>query len=140
MGDSYRDLVQRYTAFVENDVSRRREFKQLCSSTTLLIFLMCLFFQRFQFGERIRSSANDYETLKRENPASATGCVRVVFDAVELRSADDASLWQEFRLDPLRHLRALEKACAEAAEKEVPGGLKEGMPLKQWLFGKSHCS
>ncbi|GAX25831.1 DNA replication licensing factor MCM3 [Fistulifera solaris] len=99
MGESYRDLVQRYTAFVEND--------------------------RFQFGERIRTSASDYDALKRANPAAATGCVRVVFDAVELRSADDTSLWQEFRLDPLRHLRALERACVEAAEKEIPGGLKE---------------
>lgn len=87
----------------------------------------CVAFQRFQFGDRIRTCVNDYETLKRENPTAASGCVRVPFDAVELRSADDPGLWREFRLDPLRHLRALEKACSDAAEKEVPGGLKEGM-------------
>ncbi len=77
--------------------------------------------------------------MKRENPAAATGCVRVVFDAVELRSADDASLWREFRLDPLRHLRALERACVEAAEKEIPGGLKEGMFVRHWLLLCPKC-
>lgn len=93
----------------------------------LFIHTRWLEFQRFQFGDRIRTCASDYESFKRENPAAASGCVRVPFDAVELRSADDTGLWQEFRLDPLRHLRALEKACSDAAEKEIPGGLKEGM-------------
>lgn len=40
MGDSYRDLVQRYTAFVENDVSGRDGAALLVED--VIVLLTCL--------------------------------------------------------------------------------------------------
>lgn len=53
------------------------------------------------------------------------GCPRVRISMAELRS-EDPSLSQRLRLDPLRHLRALEAACHALASEERPGYDKEG--------------
>ena len=39
----------------------------------------------------------------------------------ELRSQGNGRLSQRLRMDPLRHLRALEAACHSIAEEERPG-------------------
>ena len=52
----------------------------------------------------------------------------------ELRS-EDPRLSQRMRLDPLRHLRALEAACDAIASEERPGYDKEGVKVKVALAG-----
>jgi DNA replicative helicase MCM subunit Mcm2 (Cdc46/Mcm family) len=52
----------------------------------------------------------------------------------ELRS-EDARLSQRMRLDPLRHMRALEAACDAIAGEERPGYDKEGVKVKVALAG-----
>jgi DNA replication licensing factor MCM3 len=52
----------------------------------------------------------------------------------EIRS-EDPRLSQRLRLDPLRHMRALEAACDAIASEERPGYDKEGTKIKVALAG-----
>lgn len=54
------------------------------------------------------------------------GCPRVNISMAELRSQDNGQLSQRLRMDPLRHLRALEAACHSIANEERPGYDKDG--------------
>ena len=47
-------------------------------------------------------------------------CPRLFLRMAELRTFDP-QLPQQFRMDPLRHMRALETAAQEAAEQNEPG-------------------
>ena len=85
-------------------------------------FLSLSYTQRFGLVDRIVSAVDEYRTLKRENDSSA-GC-RLPIRAAELRA--DGTLWQAMRLDPLRHMRALQQACRDVAAEHRPGSEKEG--------------
>jgi DNA replication licensing factor MCM3 len=52
----------------------------------------------------------------------------------ELRS-QDPRLSQRLRMDPLRHIRALEAACDALASEERPGYDKDGVKIKVALAG-----
>ena len=52
----------------------------------------------------------------------------------ELRS-EDITMSQRLRLDPLRHLRALEAACHSIASEERPGYDKDDVRIKVALAG-----
>jgi len=76
--------------------------------------------------ERIATAVDDFDHLNRVKAAAAAGCPRVSISMAELRAADN-SLSSSIRLDPLRHVRALEAACHAVAGEERPGYDKEGM-------------
>lgn len=50
----------------------------------------------------------------------------------DLRADGPAQLSQRLRLDPLRHLRALEAACHSIATEERPGYDKDGTLCVAW--------
>jgi hypothetical protein len=93
--------------------------------------------QRFQQADRISTAIDDYVHRGKSNASgTAWGCPRVEIRMAELRSFqssgnDDESnsnnnLSQGLRMDPLRHLRALEAACHAMASEQRPGYDKEG--------------
>ena len=66
------------------------------------------------------TAIDDYEHIQVQG-----ACPRVSFSMAELRSAN---LSERLRLDPLRHMRALEAACHSIATDERPGyDIKAGM-------------
>ena len=94
-------------------------------------FAFSLHKQRLQLVERIATSIDDYQHLSRTQKVAAAGCPRVSISMAELRSfggdgQDGDHLSQRLRLDPFRHLRALEIACHNVAERERPGYDKDG--------------
>jgi DNA replication licensing factor MCM3 len=72
---------------------------------------------------RITTAIDDFQHLGKTNTnnattAAATGCPRVTISMAELRSF---GLSEPLRIDPFRHLRALEDACRKIANEERPG-------------------
>jgi hypothetical protein len=65
------------------------------------------------------------------------GCPRVEISMAELRSQDNGQLSQRLRMDPLRHLRALEAACHSIANEERPGYDKDGKKKKRMIMWSS---
>eukprot|EP00521_Asterionellopsis_glacialis_P014452 CAMPEP_0195308248 /NCGR_PEP_ID=MMETSP0707-20130614/38125_1 /TAXON_ID=33640 /ORGANISM="Asterionellopsis glacialis, Strain CCMP134" /LENGTH=820 /DNA_ID=CAMNT_0040372511 /DNA_START=101 /DNA_END=2563 /DNA_ORIENTATION=+ len=106
--------------------------------------------ERYNCTERIATAVDDYVHRSRTNGGSAPGagkgngsagqdavgwgCPRVRISMAELRS-EDPQLSQRLRLDPLRHLRALEAACHSLASEERPGYDKEDVKIKVALSG-----
>jgi len=106
--------------------------------------------ERYNCTERIATAVDDYVHRSRTNggnnnggggkgengtcDAVGWGCPRVRISMAELRS-EDPQLSQRLRLDPLRHLRALEAACHSVASEERPGYDKEDVKIKVALSG-----
>jgi len=63
------------------------------------------------------------------------GCPRVKIRLSELRADGAASLERRLRLDPLRHLRALEAACHNVGMEERPGYDKNDIRVKVAIEG-----
>jgi DNA replication licensing factor MCM3 len=63
--------------------------------------------------------------MQKVDPSSTTGCIRIPFRAAEVRAEDGGQLWQQLRLDPMRHLRALEEACKDQARTQRPGAVEK---------------
>ena len=108
MGERHEDLVQEYEGFLQHE--------------------------RFRLRERIESAVDDYQQFLAEHAGSqqqknASGstalpsCIRVPIKLSELRSTSGGNnagggsggLFGRLRLDPLRHLRALQGACQRVA-------------------------
>ena len=72
--------------------------------------------------ERIVTAYDDYRHMQllqgKGRPPNDTTPLRVAFSLSELRSAN---LSERLRLDPLRHMRAMEAACHAIANEERPG-------------------
>jgi hypothetical protein len=80
--------------------------------------------QRYNLSERIATAIDDFEHAKAQG-AGACHYPRVTFSMAELRSYNNLS--ERLRLDPLRHMRALEAACRSiAVEERGVGSDKEG--------------
>lgn len=103
--------------------------------------------ERYGHSERIATAVDDYVHRAssrggggKGGKAGATsdgvgwGCPRVRISMSELRS-EDARLSQRLRLDPLRHMRALEAACHAIASEERPGYDKDNVKIKVALAG-----
>lgn len=79
-------------------------------------------FKRYNLVERVTSAYDEYANLRLEMGASmrrgSAASMRVCFSMAELRSAN---LSERLRLDPLRHMRALEAACHQIVNEEHPG-------------------
>jgi len=106
MGETLQDLRDRYESLLRNE--------------------------RLNLGEKVATAVDDFRHVssKTTGAGSASGaaaatCPRVTFRLAELRSID-AQLSQRLRLDPLRHLRALEAACHLVAQEDRPGYDKDG--------------
>jgi hypothetical protein len=69
-------------------------------------------------SDRIVTALDDYEHMQAKEVSP-----RVSFSMAELRSAN---LAERLRLDPLRHVRALEEACRSVAIEEGPRYAKSG--------------
>jgi hypothetical protein len=67
-----------------------------------------------------------FEGVYSPAPNRFSPCFRL--NLLELRSSNEG-LERQFRLDPLRHLRALEAACHNIAREERPTYEKSGMPF-----------
>ena len=85
-------------------------------------YLLYYSFQRFDLTDRI-------ETCVYEHKQQQQGAFRLAIRSAELRAVDNGKLWQQLRMDPLRHLRALETACRQVASELRPGSEKEGASL-----------
>ena len=68
--------------------------------------------------DRIITSCDDYSHMQSQGSGMQNTAIRVSFSMAELRSAN---LSERLRLDPLRHLRALEAACHFVADEGRPG-------------------
>ena len=68
--------------------------------------------------DRILTSCDDYSHVQSQGSGIHSAAIRVSFSMAELRSAN---LSERLRLDPLRHLRALEAACHDVADEGRPG-------------------
>ena len=79
--------------------------------------------QRYDFVDRISTAIDDHQHLVRQSIGNIGG-PRVTIGMSELRSAD-GDLSNRLRLDPLRHIRALELACHEISTEDRPGYDKE---------------
>ena len=75
-------------------------------------------FQRYNFADRIYTSCDDHSHIQSQGLGVKNAAIRVSFSMAELRSAN---LSEQLRLDPLRHLRALEAACHIIADEGRPG-------------------
>lgn len=84
--------------------------------------LSLLYQQRLNLATRITTTIDDYHSIKE----AAAGCPRVSISMAELRSHGDGHMSRLMRLDPLRHLRALEAACHSIASDQRPGYDKNG--------------
>jgi hypothetical protein len=89
---------------------------QLLTNSPPLLFLMLQ--QRHNLTDRIVTACDDYSHLLSQGMGSQNTALRVSFSMAELRSAN---LSERLRLDPLRHLRALEASCHLIADEERPG-------------------
>lgn len=74
--------------------------------------------QRYNLSDRIVTAYDDYEHMQTQGTGPQDTPLRVSFSMAELRSAN---LSERLRLDPLRHMRALEAACHSIANEERPG-------------------
>jgi hypothetical protein len=100
MGETLTDLRDRYEAFLRNE--------------------------RFDLTTTVTNAIDDWhETSGGSRSHAGSGCPRVELSLSTLRSYD-TGLSQRLRLDPLRHLRALEAACHEVGAEVRPGYDKEG--------------
>jgi hypothetical protein len=79
-----------------------------------------------QLADRIATTIDDFHAVK----GTSAGCPRVSISLAELRSQGDGQMSRLMRLDPLRHLRALEAACHNVASEQRPGYDKEGKILQ----------
>ena len=69
----------------------------------------------------VRHSEAEQQQQSEESAANKNlACPRLFLRMAELR-AYDAQLPQRFRVDPLRHMRALETAAQDVAEQNEPG-------------------
>jgi len=96
--------------------------------------------ERFNQVERVSTAVDDFARLKEEGSTAATGIsprVRVLLS--ELRS-EIPQLATRLRLDPLRHIRALEWACHAVAGEERPGYDKGGERIKVSIVGPVSAS
>jgi hypothetical protein len=75
-------------------------------------------FQRYNLADRIYTACDDYSHIQSQGLGVQNAAIRVSFSMAELRSAN---LSERLRLDPLRHLRALETACHIIADEGRPG-------------------
>jgi hypothetical protein len=81
-------------------------------------------------ADRIYTSCDDYSHVQSQGLGCNHTAIRVSFSLAELRSAN---LSERLRLDPLRHLRALEAACHIIADEGRPGyDVKAGMMSFLW--------
>ena len=72
-------------------------------------------------GDVRHSEAQQRQQQSDESVANKNlACPRLFLHMAELR-AYDAQLPQRFRMDPLRHMRALETATQDVAEQNEPG-------------------
>jgi len=96
--------------------------------------------ERYGLVDRISTAVDDYAQQSRgQGGKNATdgvgwGCPRIRISMSELRS-EDITMSQRLRLDPLRHLRALEAACHSIASEERPGYDKDDVRIKVALAG-----
>jgi DNA replication licensing factor MCM3 len=80
---------------------------------------------------RITTAIDDFQ--HHLGKSSTSSCPRVTISMAELRSF---GLSEPLRIDPFRHLRALEEACRKIAQEERPGYDKSAtLPLKVALSG-----
>jgi hypothetical protein len=96
-----------------------------------IIIIMCIDHpQRYNLKDRIVTAVDDYahmrgQQLHQQTGGAVTACPRVSFSMAELRSFNNLS--ERLRMDPLRHMRALEAACRSVAlEERGAGADKEG--------------
>jgi DNA replication licensing factor MCM3 len=109
MGETLTDLRDRYEAFLRNE--------------------------RFDLTTTVTNAIDDWhETSGGSRSHAGSGCPRVELSLSTLRSYD-TGLSQRLRLDPLRHLRALEAACHEVGAEVRPGYDKEGTQIRVALTG-----
>ncbi len=76
--------------------------------------------------DKINTAIDDYNERSRQLSVKGWGCPRVDIGMADLRSQDNGQLSTRLRLDPLRHMRALEAACHEIANETRPGYDKNG--------------
>jgi hypothetical protein len=85
--------------------------------------------------------ASQQQQYDIENATAATNrniaCPRLFLRMAELR-AYDAQLPQRFRLDPLRHMRALETAAQDVAEQNEPGYDKTCKSMYRYSSSLAH--
>jgi len=94
--------------------------------------------ERFRQVERISTSIDDFVRLRDEgNTSSISPRVRILLS--ELRS-EIPQLATRLRLDPLRHIRALEWACHNIAIEERPGYDKGDERIKVSIVGPVSAS
>ena len=82
------------------------------------------------------SQAQQKQLQSDENVANKNlACPRLFLRMTELR-AYDPQLPQRFRLDPLRHMRALETATQDVAEQNEPG-YDKNCKWMLWVLGRT---
>lgn len=91
--------------------------------------------ERFGYVDKINTAIDDYNDRSRRLTVRGWGCPRVDVGMADLRSQDNGQLSSRMRLDPLRHMRALEAACHEIANENRPGYDKNGVKIKVALSG-----
>ena len=123
MGESLLELRGEYENFLRGEVrlldddsslQTERDHRQLMINQSN----HCPCLQRYNLTERIATAIDDFQHIKSDGI-----CPRITLSMAELRSEGFS---ERLRLDPLRHLRALEAACHLIALEEKPGYDEDG--------------